>query len=232
MNQYTRNFIRGHLLEILLSIPKTVYFNFKVLPIRHAVLFPFVVSYHVKLVGINRTTFIVQGDKFPTASMRIGFGDSITSRRESAKSLLHISGGGRIEVRKGLGLSQGCVISAQNGTVSLGERFRCNYSTTIDCSGADITIGNDVVFGWNVTVKNNDGHYVIENNQTSLLAKKILIHDHVWICAFATLLKGVSVGKNSVVAYGSLLTRAENEEHVLYGGVPAKVLKERINWKE
>lgn len=62
----------------------------------------------------------------------------------------------------------------------LGDKFRCNYSTTIDCSDADIKIGNNVVLGWNVTIKNNDGHYVVENGKDSIISKKIIIKDHVY----------------------------------------------------
>ena len=80
--------------------------------------------------------------------------------------------------------------------------------------------------GWNVTIKNNDGHYVVENGKDSIISKKIIIKDHVWVCAYATVLKGVCIKKNSVVAYGALLT------NVLYGGVPAKMIKENISWRE
>lgn len=33
--------------------------------------------------------------------------------------------------------------------VRLGDHFRCNYSTTIDCTDENIVFGNDVVLGWN-----------------------------------------------------------------------------------
>ena len=86
--------------------------------------------------------------------------------------------------------------------------------------------------GWNVTIKNNDGHYVVENGKDSIISKKIIIKDHVWVCAYATLLKGVCIQKNSVVAYGALLTNTIDKENVLYGGVPAKIIKEKITWRE
>ena len=116
--------------------------------------------------------------------------------------------GGVIQVGKNLGLSQGCVICVNNAKLILGNKFRCNYSTTIDCSDADIEIGNDVVLGWNVTIKNNDGHYVVENGKDSIISK------------------------NSVVAYGALVTNTIDRENVLYGGVPAKMIKENISWRE
>jgi acetyltransferase-like isoleucine patch superfamily enzyme len=86
--------------------------------------------------------------------------------------------------------------------------------------------------GWNVTIKNNDGHYVVENGKDSIISKKIIIKDHVWVCAYATVLKGVCIKKNSVVAYGALLTNTIDKENVLYGGVPAKMIKENISWRE
>ena len=54
MNQYSKRFLKTHLIEIIMSIPKTIYFNFKVLPVKQALRLPYIVSYHVKLSGINR----------------------------------------------------------------------------------------------------------------------------------------------------------------------------------
>ena len=81
--------------------------------------------------------------------------------------------------------------------------------------------------GWNVTIKNNDGHHVVENGKDSIISKKIVIKDHVWVCAYSTFIQ-----KNSVVAYGALVTNTIDRENVLYGGVPAKMIKENISWRE
>ena len=94
MNQYSKRFLKTHLIEIIMSIPKTIYFNFKVLPVKQALRLPYIVSYHVKLPGINRKTFLTKDYDLSTCSMRIGFGASITSRRESPKSLLCVERGG------------------------------------------------------------------------------------------------------------------------------------------
>ena len=90
--------------------------------------------------------------------------------------------GGVIQVGKDLGLSQGCVICANNAKLILGDKFRCNYSTTIDCSDADIKIGNNVVLGWNVTIKNNDGHYVVENGKDSIIQKNNYKRSRMGMC--------------------------------------------------
>lgn len=232
MNQYTKFFLKTHFIELILSIPKTVYFNFKVLPIKNAIKLPYIVSYHVRLRGVNKKTFLTMTDNLTTFSMRIGFGDSVTARRESSRSLICIESGGVVKVGKNLGLSQGCVLYVNNATLALGDKFRCNYSTTIDCSDSNIEIGDNVVLGWNTTIKNNDGHYIIENGRDSIISKKIIIEDHVWLCANSTVLKGTCIKKDSVLAYGALLTKTIDQENILYGGVPARMIKNNINWRE
>ena len=232
MGEYTKTFIKSHFCDLLLSVPKTIYFNFKVLPFKNAIKFPFVVSKDVKLQGVNRQSFIVDADKLPTASMRIGFGESLNARRESKRGLISIGKTGKIIVGKELGLSQGCILIANEACITLGNHFRCSYSTTIDCYGEDITIGDDVVCGWNVTIRNGDGHRVVVDGESHKATKKISIGNHVWLCANATVLKGANVGNNSVVAYGSLLTKTEDKENVLYGGTPAKAIRHNINWEE
>ena len=234
MGSYAVSFLKSHLFEIILSIPKTVYFNFRVLPFRKAIRMPFIVSKNIKLEGVNRDTFVVNEThgSLATASMRIGFGESKNARRESSKGLISIGKNGKIVVGSGLGLSQGCVLIANEARLTLGDNFRCNYSTTIDCYGEDITIGNDVVCGWNVTIRNGDGHRIIYNGNANPLSKTIYIDNHVWICANATVLKGTHILSDSIVAYGSLLTKTIDKERVLYGGVPAKVLREGVSWEE
>lgn len=232
MGEYTKTFIKSHFCDLLLSVPKTIYFNFKVLPFKSAIKFPFVVSKDVKLQGVNRNSFIVNADKLPTASMRIGFGESSNARRESKSGLISIGKKGKIIVGKDLGLSQGCILIANEACITLGNHFRCSYSTTIDCYGEDITIGDDVVCGWNVTIRNGDGHRIIYNGNANPLSKTIYIDNHVWICANATVLKGTHILSDSIVAYGSLLTKTIDKERVLYGGVPAKVLREGVSWEE
>ena len=234
MSSYAVSFLKSHIIEIVLSIPKTVYFNFKVLPLPKAIRMPFIVSKNVRLEGVNRDTFVVNdvNGSLTTASMRIGFGESKNARRESPRGLISIGKNGKIVVGSGLGLSQGCVLIANEACLTLGDNFRCNYSTTIDCYGEDITFGNNVVCGWKVTVRNGDGHTVLHQGRSGSITKKISVGDHVWICANATVLKGVNIGKDSVVAYGSILTKTVESEGILYGGIPARVLRENVNWKE
>ena len=148
---------------------------------------------------MTRDNFIVEKKNLSTASMRIGFGDSANGCRESKKGLIRIVNGGKIILKGTVGLSQGVVLLVNNSSLVLGDHFRCNYSTTIDCTDENIVFGNDVVLGWNVTVKNNDGHTVIQNGRQKKKADSVYIGNHVWLCSYSTVLKGVNVGNHCVV---------------------------------
>ncbi|MEQ6206835.1 acyltransferase [Enterococcus mundtii] len=226
-----KKFLKTNLLELILSIPKTIFFNFKVLPIKNAIKIPCVVSYKVKLRGINKNSFIFEKLPSQTGSIRIGFGKSASGERETKKSLLSITNG-KIIVKDVIGLSQGCVFVVNDSTLFLGKNFRCNYSATIVSTNSNITIGDNVVLGWNVTIRNIDGHFIIDDGIEKQNHAPITIGDHTWICAKATILKGINIGKNNVIAYGSLLTKSSGENNVIYGGTPASIIKKHINWRE
>ena len=118
-------------------------------------------------------------------------------------------------------------------TLELGSGY-INSNVTIDCF-EKISIGNDVAIAKGVTIRDSDNHQVIDNNnksknKTPLEHSPITIGDHVWIGANATILSGVNIGENAVVAAGSVVTQ-DVPANTLVGGVPAKTLKQDINWR-
>ena len=59
----------------------------------------------------------------------------------------------------------------------------------------------------------------------------VVIEDDVWIGANVTRLKGVTIGRGSVVAAGAVVTKS-CPPYSIIGGVPAKVLKMRFTPEE
>ena len=58
----------------------------------------------------------------------------------------------------------------------------------------------------------------------TLIPGKIVVKEGAWIGAAATVLPGVTVGRNSIVAAGSVVTK-DVEDNTVVAGVPAKVIK-------
>ncbi len=108
--------------------------------------------------------------------------------------------------------------------IEIGENFYSNHNLVIlDCA--------KVKFGDNVFIAPNCGFYTAEHpldaetrNKGSEYAKPIIIGNNVWIGGGVQILSGVTVGNNSVVAAGAVVTKNVPDNSVV-AGVPAKVIK-------
>lgn len=111
--------------------------------------------------------------------------------------------------------------------ISIGKNCQiCNRFTAIS-EGEGIEIGDNVLVGTAVTVMDSDFHDIEPSRRLTGTPKtgKVAIADNVWIGDRVTILKGTSIGKNSVVAAGAVVSGAF-PENVVIGGVPAKVIRE------
>ena len=54
----------------------------------------------------------------------------------------------------------------------------------------------------------------------------------MWICAHSDILKGTEIGNDSVIGFGSLVTKKFSDSNILVAGRPAKIVKQSINWEE
>ena len=99
-----------------------------------------------------------------------------------------------------------------------------------DCTYFDLA--NEIIIGDNVVISGGVSFVThADCNRSQYLEKifprtceKIVVQDGVWIGFESTILNGVIIGENSVVAAYSLLKK-DVEKYYLYGGVPAQKLK-------
>jgi acetyltransferase-like isoleucine patch superfamily enzyme len=97
--------------------------------------------------------------------------------------------------------------------------------------GKKVIIGEDCMFGQNVYIRTSDSHSVIEQKTGKRInyAKDIEIEDHVWIGDRCIILKGVHIGKDSVIGAGAVVTKSCESGSVLAGN-PAKIVKTGVTW--
>ncbi|MEZ4684945.1 MAG: sugar O-acetyltransferase [Bacteroidia bacterium] len=106
--------------------------------------------------------------------------------------------------------------------IQLGKRVFINHACSfLDLGG--ITIEDDVMIGPRVNIISED-HPVEPENRKTLLPSAVLIRQNAWIGAGATILPGVTIGKNSVVAAGAVVTK-DVPDNALVAGVPARLIK-------
>lgn len=122
--------------------------------------------------------------------------------------------------------------------LSIGDSCSIPKGSVFYCTKATLTIGNKVIFGPRPTIITGDhridfiGKYIIDSDEK--LPENdvaVVIEDDVWTGANVTILKGVTVGRGSVIAAGAVVTKS-CPPYSIVGGVPAKVLKYRFTVDE
>ena len=104
----------------------------------------------------------------------------------------------------------------------IGKNVFINFDCTfLDLGG--ITIEDNVMLAPKVSLL-SEGHPISSKDRQTLTTGKIHIKKNAWIGANATILQGVTIGENSIVAAGSVVSK-DVEPNTIVGGVPAKFIK-------
>ena len=124
--------------------------------------------------------------------------------------------------------------------LSVGDGTSIPKGATLYCTDAPLTIGRQVIFGPRPTIITGDhrtdliGKYIIDVTTEEKLPENVqpvVIEDDVRCGANVTILKGVTIGRGSIVAAGAVVTQSFPPYSVV-GGVPAKLLKMRFTPEE
>jgi len=127
----------------------------------------------------------------------------------------------------------------RGGAVSIGDY--CFFTNAVLLCELELRVGNYVIIGWNATIADTDFHPIAPAERVadamacSPLAKggarpeipklPVIIEDNVWIGPNATILKGVRIGRGSLIEAGSLVTRDVPPGSRVLGN-PARVIGE------
>jgi acetyltransferase-like isoleucine patch superfamily enzyme len=104
----------------------------------------------------------------------------------------------------------------------IGKNVFINFDCTfLDLGG--ITIEDHVLIAPKVSLL-SEGHPVSPANRQSLLVGHICIKRNAWIGANATILPGVTIGENAIVAAGAIVSK-DVPDNTIVGGIPAKIIK-------
>ncbi len=190
-------------------------------------------------MNIHKTIIKTEKQKMIDGDLYLAFGKELANERQYAKEVLFAYNNlhpGKVDERYD-------IIKKLFGEVGkefyIEPPFRCDYGynifwgeesyanynlTVLDC--APVKIGKNVLFGPNVNIF-TAGHPVDVEMRTSGLeyAIAINIEDNVWIGGGSTINPGVSIGKNTVIASGSVVTK-DIPSNVVAGGNPCRIIRE------
>ncbi len=135
---------------------------------------------------------------------------------------------GPIALGKRTVISPGALLIPYGGSITMGDDCSINPYCVLYGHGG-LTIGNGVrIATQTVIVASN--HDISDPDtpvyQKSCINQGISIGDHVWIGAGVKILDGVTIGENSVIAAGAVVSK-DIPAHALVGGVPASMIRMR-----
>ncbi|WP_159687287.1 sugar O-acetyltransferase [Flavobacterium sp. 9R] len=112
--------------------------------------------------------------------------------------------------------------------ISIGKNVFVNHACTFMDRGG-ITIEDDVLIGPKVNLITTN-HPLHPNERRATISNPIHIKKGVWIGVGATILPGVTIGINSIVAAGAVVSK-DVPDNTIVGGIPAKILKKKYKSK-
>lgn len=118
------------------------------------------------------------------------------------------------------------IIIFEGARLILGDNSFINSNCKIRCH-KKIKIGDNCAISHDFTVMDSNAHSLNGDRST----EPVIIGNHVWIGTRVTVLSGVTIGDDAVVAANSVVV-SDVPAGTLVGGVPAKIIKQNIDWKE
>ena len=124
-------------------------------------------------------------------------------------------------------------IEDNGNTITLGEHTYLTGEIQLAAiEGTSITIGEDCLFSAPVKIRTGDSHSLLKKSTGERInpSKSITIGNHVWVGTGVTILKGVQVADGCVVGACSLLTKTYSQPNCALAGVPAREVKQDVDW--
>lgn len=118
--------------------------------------------------------------------------------------------------------------------IEVGDDVSLGFNAVLLASDSRIIIGSKVMFGPSVTIVGGDhntsvvGEFMYDvKDKRPEDDRDVIIEDDVWVGTRAIILKGVRVGRGSIIAAGAVVNR-DVPPYTIVGGVPARILGRRF----
>lgn len=206
------------------GIPKSMYVNFRLLPLHEAIYLPIIVSNKTKLRSLSGSVTL---GRIKIGIIRIGFGGTDMMDYKYERTILKITGNIHFQGKAKIGVGARIMVS---GNMRIGEYFDITGDTTIICA-KKITIGSHTMIAWQSTIMDTDQHAINNENNLRLNEdQEIIIGDNVWIGAKSFILKGTSIANGSIIGANTTLTKSFSEENSIIVGNPNRIIEKNVQW--
>ena len=212
------------LVRYMAGVPKSIYVNFRLLPLKQAIYLPIMVSRKTKLRSLSGKAYL---DSVKTGIVRIGFGGTDMLDYKYERTILKVTGTIHFKGKTKIGVGARIMVA---GDLTLGKKFDITGNSTLICA-KKITIGEDTMIAWQTVIMDTDQHNIYnEKREIINNAMPITIGNSVWIGAKSFILKGVNLPDGTIIGANTTVTHSFEQKDTIIAGNPAKIIKENITW--
>lgn len=217
--------LRALLCAIRYIIPN-IYFNFHYLPIRHAWKMP-VIFYKPHFGMLKGDVKINSNGEVKFGMIKMGF-NSVALY--SNNGILFQNAGDTITFNGTCHIGNNSAVAVgRKGKLEIGKNFTSTAGLKIACQHR-VTIGDDVLCGWEVMMVDSDFHKVTftDGRRSPDGYKPITVGNGCWIGFRSILMKGTSLNEHCIVSSNSMCNKAYSDSYVLLAGQPAVIKKKGV----
>lgn len=209
-----------------LALPRSVWYNFRLLPASLAVRMPILVSHRTVVEQISGKISI-EARKPKTGLVKIGFNTCQNSDFRHERTRLNLRG--KVVVKGECALGAGCCVEvAEGATLTVGERFSLGPRSLIVCHNG-ISAGDDVLLSWDCTVMDTDQHRLVDaEGRLCNPDSEVVLGNNVWIGCHAIVTKGTHIAADCTVAAGARVSGRHEEPATVLAGSPATVVRRGV----
>lgn len=217
----------------ILDVIFSFYFNLRYLPFNFAVKMPLRVNRHIRVRMLKKGNIIITNSQLSFGMIHLGV-EKGSFHLAKKVSTIYIEKDCRLVFNGQSTIDGGFSIAINHGgEINIGKNVHLNANNIVSASSL-IKFEDNVGTGWDCTFIDWDGHDIIDLGTDRVInePKCIFIGKNCWIGAKTTIMKGVSLCKNTIVPYGSIITKKCEEPYCIFGGIPNRVLKANIARKD
>lgn len=200
--------------------------NFHYMPFNMACKFPILVYKNVRIVKCKGD--IVFNSPIKSGLLRLGQKHVGTLDHKHSNLIWEVTGKIIFDGKANLGSGSRICVGPE-AILKIGNNFSISGNSSIICQKG-ISFGSNCLLSWDILIMDTDFHKISNcDGQIINPPLPICIGNHVWLGCRVTVLKGVNIGDDIVIAAGAIITKSLLKTNSIYG-MSNRMLKENINW--
>lgn len=213
-------------LRYVAALPRSIWYNFRLLPFRQARHLPLLVSHRTRFVNASGHIDL-QADRLRVGLVKVGFATYQHTNFRHDRTLINLRG--RIIFHGECAIGAGCSIEvSEEGKLTFGDNTLIGPRGLIICHHL-ITFGDWNRVSWCCTFMDSDQHRLINaEGQCCNPDRPIRLSDKIWIGCHVIVAKGTELAACTTVGTGSILHGSHTEERTILAGNPAHIVKRGV----